>query len=335
MRVDFPPPLTILGRDPCRAVTFPRGLLLAPMDGVTDRVFRDLVLDLGDVGGACTEFVRISGAALPARVFRRELGAPPRTDLPVGLQLMAPDAQFVADAAVRAADAGAAWIDLNFGCPAKRVFGKCAGSALLAAPSRLGEIVATAVAATGLPVVAKIRAGVDDDRGLEAVLDACADAGASAVTVHARLRRHSYAEPARWEWIARAVERLRGRGIPVIGNGGVGCGEDVARMLRETGCAAVMIGRAALADPWVFREARGGAPATAAEARAFALRHLDEVCPPGSPPGALHRHKRLVAVLRAGGLFAGREDDRRRLLRSNDRDEHRRWLVRCLDPAVA
>jgi tRNA-dihydrouridine synthase C len=297
------------------------------MDGITDRTFRDLVLDLGHAGGACTEFVRISVGPVARKVLRRELGDPPRRDVPVGVQLMAPDPEFVAESAARAEEAGAAFIDLNFGCPVRRVVNKCAGSALLAHPDRLGAIVAEAVSATALPVTAKIRAGIADDAPLDDVLDACAGSGAAAVTVHARLRSHSYAEPARWEWIARAVGRLRPRGVAVIGNGGIDRGDDAARMMRETGCAAVMVGRAALADPFVFREARGGPPATREEAAEFALRFLGALCPPGGGAAGLSQFKRLVAVVRAGGLFEGREDERRALLRSNDPSAHRGFFA--------
>lgn len=324
--MDLPPPLTIRGRDASRAATFPRGVLLAPMDGITDRVFRDLVLDLGHAGGACTEFVRISTDPVARKVLRRELGAPPRRDVPVGVQLMAADPEFVAESVARADEAGAAFVDLNFGCPVKRVVNKCAGSALLADPGLLAAIVAAAVAATTLPVTAKIRAGIVDEAPLDEVLDACAESGAAAVTVHARLRRHSYADPARWEWIARAVGRLRPRGVPVVGNGGIDRGADAARMRRETGCDAVMIGRATLADPFVFREACGGPAASREEALAFARAYLEALCPPGASPAPLSQFKRLVAVFRAGGLFEGREDERRALLRSNDPDVHRAWL---------
>ncbi len=331
------PPLTITGRDPSRAVTFPRAMLLAPMDGITDRLFREMLLGLGDAGGACTEFLRISIAALPRKVFRREIPPVPEPgSAPVGVQLMASDAEFVAETVANAEAAGARWIDLNFGCPVKRVFNKCAGSALLAHPERLGSIVAAAVGATTLPVTAKIRAGVDDDGPLHDVLDACAEAGAAAVTLHARLRRHSYAEPATWDWIARAAARLHGRSLPLplIGNGGVTRGEHVAAMLRETGCDAVMIGRAAFADPWIFREALGGPAATREEAVAFARLYLDALCPPGGPTGGICQFKRLVAVYRAGGLFDGREGDRGVLLRAHDPAIHRAWLDASLPVAA-
>jgi tRNA-dihydrouridine synthase len=299
------------------------------MDGYTDRGFREAVLGLGGVGGATTEFVRISAGPVPRKVFRRELGDAPRRGVPVGVQLMAPDPEFVGETVAAADAAGAAWIDLNFGCPVKRVVNKCAGSALLAFPERLGAIVRAAVGATDLPVTSKIRAGVDDASLLDDVLDAACDAGAAAVTLHARLRRNSYADPARWEWIAHAAARLHARSpaVPLVGNGGAGTADDVRRMLRETGCDAVMVGRGALANPWIFREAAGGPPATFDEALAFARRYLEVVCPPGAPRGPLARYKAFLATIRAGGLFDGREDERRRLLREGDPEAIRAWLA--------
>ncbi len=319
--------LTLTGRDPSRAMTFHVNALLAPMDGVTDRTFRNLVLDLGDAGGACTEFVRISVAAWKRGALAKELG-PPHPAAPVGLQLMAPSTDHLARTAGNAESAGAPWIDLNFGCPVKRVFNKCAGSALLAYPDRVGAIVAEAVQAVGVPVTAKIRAGVEDDGTLLDVLDACADAGAAAVILHARLRTQSYATPARWEWIRAAVEHLGGR-TPLIGNGGIGRAEHVHRMLAETGCAGVMVGRGAIANPWIFRQARGGPAATRDEAVAFALRYLATLCPPGGSKGGLARMKQLIRAYAASGLFEGREHDRVALLRSHEPEAVRSWFTRC------
>lgn len=321
-----PPPLTLRGRTRAHDVTFPTGMLLAPMEGITDRCYRDLALDLGDAGGACTEFQRISVAPLPRRVFRRELGEPPRSDVPVGVQIMTAGTDHMERTVANAVAAGAPWIDLNFGCPVKRVFKKCAGSALLDEPRLLGAIVASAVAATDVPVTAKIRAGVDDDSRLREVLDACADAGAAAVILHARLRRNSYAEPARWEWIAESVAHLRPRNVPLIGNGGIDEAADVAGMLEQTACAGVVIGRAAFADPWVFREAAGGPPATWAEAHAFATRYFEELCPPGGATAPLARFKQFVRHFRAAGFADVARPALPWLLRERDPDVVRTWL---------
>ena len=302
-------------------------MLLAPMDGVTDPAFRGLVLGLGDAGGAVTEFVRITTGPIGTAVLRREVGPP--APAPVGLQVMTPDAEFLAETTARADAAGAAWVDLNFGCPAKRVFGKCAGSALLAHPERIEAIVAAAVAGTPLPVSAKVRAGIEDASRLEEILDAAARGGAAMITLHARLKIDGWAAAARWEWIARAAAFLRARhpGVALVGNGGVERATDAARLLRETGADGAMAGRAALADPWIFREASGGPPATPAEAAAFALRYLDALSAPGALRGGAGKAKQFVRAFRAGGLFDGREEERDRLLRGADRSEVRAWFA--------
>ena len=328
------PPLTIVGRDPGRAVTFPLPLLLAPMEGITEPVFRDLVIALGGVGGACTEFIRIANAPLPRKVIARHLASPGRegpaaAGCPIGVQLMAPDDQHLA-ATIHAAEAeGAAWIDLNFGCPAPVVFDKCAGSALLARPELIGRIVAGAVGATGLPVSAKIRAGIDACAHLDEIVQAVAEAGAAMLTVHARLRIHAYSEPAHWEWIAAAcaARDRSGRRLPVVGNGGVDTPADVARLFAATTCDAVMIGRAALADPWIFAGAGGAPPATGAAAAGFALRYLDALASAYGERTALARTKQLVKYYRAGQLFSGREDERQRLLRVQSVDDLRQFFL--------
>lgn len=324
---------TLVGRGGRQKVRLPSRVLLAPMEGVTDRTFRGVVLDLGDVGGACTEFQRIAVAPIPARVIRRELGDP-RTDVPVAVQIMSPGVEHVAETVANAERAGAAWIDLNFGCPVARVCGKGAGSALLADPPLLGRIVAEAVAATELPVTAKIRAGVDDATRLAEVVDAAADAGAAMLTIHGRRRVDKYSDPANWAWITSATQRWRARAAgPVCGNGGVETADDARRMMRETGCDLVMIGRGAVANPFVFREFAGRPAATAREAAEFAIRYADAIQPDTAAHHRLGRIKMLVRYWRAGGLFDGREDERARLLRAEDAGAIRAFFERVIATA--
>ncbi len=298
------------------------------MEGVTDPVFRDQVINLGGVGGACTEFIRISSSAIPARVVRRYLG-PVRSDCVVGVQLMAADEDHLVKTIASAEAAGAAWIDLNFGCPAPVVFNKCAGSAMLAKPEAMARIIALAVGATRLPVSAKMRAGIDDASRMTEVLHAVAQAGAAMISLHARLRRHSYAHPATWDWIAEATAFLRGQGFttPIIGNGGIDEAGDVARMRAETGCDGVMIGRGALADPWIFRTSGGGVPPTRSDAARFALSYSDAVIAERGERASLSKLKQLVRWYRCAGIFDGREDERTRLLRSDRLDELRAWFA--------
>lgn len=296
-------------RGPARAVAIDPPVLLAPMEGITDRTFRGLVAPLGGLGAAIGEFIRITVAPVPIRICRRDLGPP--IGVPVAIQLMTPDVEHVAASVANAELGGAAWVDLNFGCPAPVVFSKCAGSALLAHPDRIAAIVRTAATATGLPVTAKMRAGIASPAHLRELVAAAAEAGAAAVTLHARLRIHGYHEPATWAWLAEAAEALRrcARPVPLIGNGGVECPVDIARMRSETGVDAVMVGRAALADPFIFRVAAGGPPADATEASTWALAYLAALG--GGGPKA----KQLIRYWRAAGMLEGREDLRTALLR--------------------
>jgi tRNA-dihydrouridine synthase B len=307
-------------------------LLLAPMEGITDPLFRSMVIALGGVGGACTEFIRISNAPVPARVVQRNLG-PSQEDVPVGVQFMAADTQHLPRSIQAAEQAGATWIDLNFGCPVPVVFNKCAGSALLGQPKRLGEIVASAVASTRLPVSAKIRAGIDDPSCMDEVVAAVVEAGAAMLTVHARLRCQAYSQPATWSWIARACELVArsGRRIPVIGNGAVETASDVRRMRDETGCDGVMIGRGALFNPWIFLQAQGGMAASPHQAASFALRYAQAIESGQSARAALGKLKQLIRWYQAGGLFTDEPQRRVALLRAESLDELRGWLSGFLE----
>jgi len=337
--------MVISGRDPARRVTIAPALFLAPMEGITDPTFRDQVMAVGGLGAACTEFIRISASPIPAKVVRRNLGPVPAT-VPVAVQFMAADETHLARSIDNAERVGANWIDLNFGCPAPVVFNKCAGSALLAKPQLMARIIATAVAATGLPVSVKMRVGITTTAQLGDCLRAAADSGAAMITLHARLRCEGYAVPATWSWIgeARMVLDQAGHRLPLVGNGSVEEPADVGRMLTATGCAGVMIGRAALADPWIFAQAQGGAAPTPGMAALFALAYADSVAATGGTHASLVKLKQLVRYYRAGGIFAGCEEDRRMLLRLDDLEQVRRWFQvradgsareRCAEPSVA
>lgn len=224
-------------------------LYLAPMEGVTDPSFRGLVLDScpGAVGAACTEFLRVTQTPLPNWKLAAELGRL-RSDASIGIQLMGNVPEAVAETSIGAAEVGAAFVDLNFGCPAPRVFQHCAGSALLNDPPLLERMVRTVVDACPLPVSAKIRAGVENDHGLLDVCKRIEQAGAQLLTVHGRLRVTSYREPARWDWIRDAKQAVS---IPVIGNGSAESAESIDAMFEQTGCDGVMIGRGVIRDPWL------------------------------------------------------------------------------------
>ncbi len=316
-------------RGPRAAVTIDPPVLLAPMEGITDPLFRDLVCPLGGLGGACTEFLRLTTGPFTPRTIRKHL-PPPAHRVPVAVQFMAPDGAHLGESAAAAEAAGAAWIDLNFGCPAPVVCGKGAGAALLCDPPRIAAIITAARAGTGLPVSAKIRAGIQDPDGLERLVLTCADAGAAMLTVHARLRVQGYHEPATWAWLVRAKTALdrAGHRIPLVGNGGVDDAGGIARLRAETGCDGVMVGRAALADPWIFRTAAGAPPAGADEARAWLRSYRDALVAARGPGPALPRLKQAVRWWRAGGLFAGNDGAARRAdLMRGDLDGLDRFLA--------
>ena len=277
--------------------------LLAPMDGVTEPVFRELVLRRNTaehLGGAFTEFVRVTDHPLPVRILATHLG-PERFDTPVGLQLMGADLDALAETARRAETAGAPLLDLNFGCPAKGALRGCAGSATLTDPARVDATVrACAEAVDSIPVTAKMRAGFEDDALLEDNVRAAEAGGAALVTLHCRTKAEQYTPELDWSRIARAVEVAQG---PVCGNGGVKTHADLERMRAETGCEYVMVGHGALADPWIVT----GSTVGPAEAARFLLEYSARLCAAGaSTKGSVQRVKQLLAHWTAGELCQDR-----------------------------
>lgn len=286
-----------------RGVRFDPPFVLAPMEGVTHRVFRDLVLDAGGPGAAWTEFLRVSQVPLRPAAIARELG-PPRADVPVGVQLMGTDPDVLAETARNAVRAGAPMIDLNFGCPAPVVFNKRAGSAMLDHPERLQALVAAVARAVEVPVTAKVRLGTTDASRLQEIVRAVEAGGAAGLTVHARTRADQYAHPARWEHLARVREWTR---LPLIGNGDVLCWDDAERMARACGVDGVMIGRGALRDPWLLSRLRArarGEPAPEvgpAQVLAFHTRYRDDMLRGGAGErGVLGQLKQLYRRLEVG-----------------------------------
>jgi tRNA-dihydrouridine synthase C len=286
--------------------------LLAPMDGVTAPLFRSLVLARNapdHLGGAFTEFVRVLKQEVGARVLQRHLGEV-SFEAPVGVQLMGSDAGALAASAVRAAEVGAPLVDLNFGCPARGALKGCAGSDVLREPARLEALVRACVEALAgrVPLTAKIRAGYDDAEGVEDLARAAQAGGASLLTVHARTRSEGYQPQVDWSRIARAVAAVS---IPVCGNGGVNTHTDLERMRRETGCALVMVGQAAVGDPWIF----SGRRVTRRVAADFLLEYDERMRAEGTPARkSAARVKQLLRYWTAGGLVTS-EDHRRELLR--------------------
>jgi tRNA-dihydrouridine synthase C len=228
------------------------------MDGITDAPMRAVQGQWGSFDYAVSEFVRVSGDVLPAKVFRRDVpevahGCLTPTGLPVQVQILGGDAELMAQSALKACAAGALAIDLNFGCPAPVVNRHDGGASLLRQPCRIREVVSAvraAVPAT-IPVSAKLRLGWDDIDTIYETSAMAAEGGASWLTIHARTRMQGYAPPVFWGPIGRVREALR---LPVIANGDIWSLEDFQRCQDETGCMHFMLGRCALANPLLSHE---------------------------------------------------------------------------------
>lgn len=228
-------------------------LLLAPMEGLLDHHLRDMLTRVGGIDRCVSEFIRVTDTLLPERVFFRiipELAHGGRTPsgVPVRGQLLGSDPACLADNAARLASLGPTGVDLNFGCPAKVVNRHGGGAALLADPEllhRIARAVRRAVPAH-LPVSAKMRLGVEDDRRAEECAQALAEGGAGELVVHARTKRDGYRPPAYWARVAQVREAVR---VPVVANGEIWTIDDARRCLAESGCRDLMLGRGMVADP--------------------------------------------------------------------------------------
>lgn len=256
--------------------------VLAPLAGVSDSPFRRLAREQG-AGAVYTEMVSADGLVRGNAGTTEYLAFEPE-ERPIGVQLFGSDPAIMADATRYLADLPPErrpdLVDINMGCPVRKVITRNAGAALLQDIPRIERIVAAMAAATSLPVTAKIRLGWDgQSRNVVDVARALEGAGAKAVAIHARTRAEKFEGHAHWDLIGEARQAV---GIPVIGNGDVRSAEDALRMLAQTGCDGVMLGRAAFGDPWVFRRIRALAergevvpPPTAQERLEAGVRHVD------------------------------------------------------------
>lgn len=229
---------------------FRNKIILAPMAGISDLPFRLLCKEQGcDI--LYTEMISAKGMYYNNKNTGPLLMTDTREE-PIGVQLFGSEPALIAEQAKRMEDKGFSFIDINMGCPVPKIVNNGEGSALMKHPKLAGDIVAAVVHACALPVTVKIRAGFARDTvNAPEIARIVEDAGAAAVAVHGRTREEYYQGHADWSVIRRVKECV---GIPVIGNGDVGCGEDVLRMREQTGCDSVMIGRAAKGNPWIFRE---------------------------------------------------------------------------------
>lgn len=264
------------------------------MAGITDRDFRLLIRRLGGCGLVSMEFISAEGLLRRNSSTLRMLHFV-EEERPIAIQIYGSDPIRMAEAARLVEEMGADVCDINMGCPANKVLKGCAGAALTGDLPRAAAIVRAVRAAIAMPLTVKFRLGLRDDALTYLELGRAVEGeGADGVTLHARTARQQFSGCATWAHIARLKEVLS---IPVIGNGDVKCSEDATGMLRETGCDGVMIGRASLTNPWIFRESAALLagdrlrPADDDERRHLMLEHFREVIARKDQRTALHKLK--------------------------------------------
>lgn len=235
-------------------------LLLAPMEGLLDDVLRAVLTRFGGYDWAVSEFVRVSDTVLPARYYRRQIpelatGGCTASGVPVRVQLLGSDPGRMQDNARRLVTLGPAGVDLNFGCPAPTVNRHRGGAALLDEPELLFRIAHAVRAAVplGLPFSAKMRLGIKDAGRAVECAQALAEGGVELLVVHARTRQDGYRPPAHWHWVGRVAESVA---VPVVANGEVWTEADWRCCRAESGVADVMLGRGAVADPFLAQRIR-------------------------------------------------------------------------------
>ena len=226
--------------------------VLAPMAGVTDTVFRRFIREMGGCGLLMTEFTSADGMLRAWNDKAKRYLYFEKNEHPISAQLFGSNPPVMADAARQIEQLGFDLVDLNLGCPAKKVVKCNGGSGLLRDLPLIRSIFEAVRAAISIPFTVKFRIGWNDEEVVCVELAKMAEeCGLNAVALHARTREQGYGGNARWEYIAAVKDAVR---IPVIGNGDIRSPEDAVRMVAETGCDAVMVGRTAASNPWIFRQ---------------------------------------------------------------------------------
>jgi len=259
-------------------VVLPDPVILAPMSGVSDRPFRRIVRRYG-AGLVVSEMIASDAMLREVRdeLRKAEIDA---DDAPAVVQLAGWDPAVMAEAARLAVDGGAAVVDINMGCPVKKVVNRLAGSALMRDEGLAGRIVAAVVKAVAVPVTLKMRTGWDDsDRNAPRLARIAEDAGVRMITVHGRTRCQMYTGRADWAFIRQVKDAV---GIPVVANGDITSPDEAVACLEQSGADGVMIGRGACGRPWVLRQiadrlaGRGdGAEPSVAELKEIMVEHLE------------------------------------------------------------
>lgn len=273
-------------------VAFSPPTLLAPMAGVTDRDFRLIIRRIGGVGVVTMEFISskmlMQGDKRITSLLHYE-----EEERPLSIQIYGSDATTMADAARVVEERGADLCDINMGCPANKVLKGCAGAALMGDLNLARDIVREVRRAVSIPVSVKFRLGLDERRmNFLELGKICEGEGADALTLHPRTAKQMYSGDSDWRQIRRLKESVS---IPVFGNGDIREADDAVRMLRETGCDAVMVGRGATRNPWIFaqieaRLSNGRLPEpTLEDRRRLVLDHFRTVMEREEPRGALHK----------------------------------------------
>jgi len=280
-------------------ITLKGKAILAPMAGVSDRSFRSLCTSYG-AAYVISEMVSSKGLQYGDRKGKQLMELSP-LERPAAIQICGDQPEVMAHAAKQAMEFDPQAIDINMGCPAPKISKSGGGCSLMKQPQLCGEIVAAVKAAVPIPVTVKIRKGWDKTTvNAVEVAGICANAGADAITIHGRTREDMYIPPADWDMIRQVKQAVS---VPVIGNGDICTAQDAARMLEETGCDFVMVGRGALGNPWLFSqinaylsESSAILPPPSVSERMFVMRkHITNLCNHKTEPHGMKEARKHVA----------------------------------------